>query len=94
MTTNDLSNWTTVALVDKLVSANDELIARAAYPPATSPPSWASKVSRSCARSRSQMIAPRLRARWKEPDSAVQRLIYWFGPPQLSTVAGRLYCCQ
>ena len=27
-TTNDLSNWTTLALVDKLIAVNDEQIAR------------------------------------------------------------------
>ena len=27
-TTNDLSNWTTLALVDKLITVNDELAAR------------------------------------------------------------------
>jgi hypothetical protein len=27
-TTNDLSSWTTLALVDKLIAVNDELIAR------------------------------------------------------------------
>jgi hypothetical protein len=46
-TTNDLSNWTTLALGSP-----------AAYPPATSPPSWASIASRSCARSRLGMTAP------------------------------------
>jgi hypothetical protein len=28
-TTVDLSNWTTVALVDKLIAINDELVSRA-----------------------------------------------------------------
>ena len=57
MITSDLSNWTTLALVDKLIAVNDELIARG-LPGRDIAADLGVDKSRTCARSRLRTTAP------------------------------------